>query len=99
MKKKCASRRVEGSFKRKFIKKGKDLSSTGALKQERSLESASKWLKIIKLRNTRRAKGPQKFIQSRDEKPKKERKEKKKDLKKEKKPARLKTQKGSLGKS
>ena len=37
-----------------------------ALRQERSLESASKWPKIIKLRNTRRAKGPQKFIQSRD---------------------------------
>ena len=47
--------------------------------------------KIIKLRNTRRAKGPQKFIQSRDERPKKK--------KNEKKPARLKTQKGGLGKS
>ena len=92
-------RGVEGSSRRKFIKKGKDSSSTSALKQERSLESASKWLKIIKLRNTRRAKGPQKFIQSRDEKPKKRKKRKKKDLKKEKKPARLKTQKGSLGKS
>ena len=99
MKKKCASRRVEGSSKRKFIKKGKDSSSTSALKQKRSLESASKWLKIIKLRNTRREKGPQKFIQSRDEKPKKRKKRKKKDLKKEKKPARLKTQKGGLGKS
>ena len=92
--KKCASRRVEGLSKRKFIKKGKDSSKTSALRQERSLESASKWLKIIKVRNTRRAKGPQKFIQSRDERPKK-----KKDPEKEKKPAKLKTQKGSLGKS
>ena len=78
MKKKCASRRVEGSSKRKFIKKGKNSSSTSALKQERSLESASKWLKIIKLRNTRRAKGPQKFIQSRDERPKKKKIEREK---------------------
>ena len=75
--KKCASRRVEGSSKRKFIKKGKDSSNTSALRQERSLESASKWLKIIKLRNTRRAKGPQKFIQSRDERPKKKKDPKK----------------------
>ena len=40
--------------------------------------------------------GGQKFIQSRDERPKKE---KKKKEKKKKKPARLKTQKGGLGKS
>ena len=70
------------------------------MRQERSLESASKWPKIIKLRNTRRAKGPQKFIQSRDERPKKKKKkEKEKEKEKEKKPARLKTQKGGLGKS
>ena len=84
-------RRVEASSKRNFIKKGKDSSSTERCKcieARRSLKSASKWLKIIKLRNTRRAKGPQKFIQSRDERPKKK-----------KKPARLKTQKGGLGKS
>ena len=41
--------------------------------------------------------GGQKFIQSRNERPKK--KEKKEKKKKEKKPARLKTQKGGLGKS
>ena len=49
------------------------------MRQERSLENA--W-----------EKGPQKFIQSRDERPKKKKKKKKK-------PARLKTQKGGLGKS
>ena len=100
-------RKVEGSSKRKFIKKEKiHQAQKGAspLRQERSLESASKWPKIIKLRNTRRAKGPQKFIQSRDERPKKKKKRKKKRKKrkkkeKEKKPARLKTQKGGLGKS
>ena len=83
-------RRVEGSSKRKKnihqAQKG-----ASALRQERSLKSASKWLKFVK-RNTRRAKGPQKFIQSRDERPKKKKKKKKK-------PARLKTQKGGLGKS
>ena len=42
--------------------------------------------KSIKLRNIRREKCPQKFIQS-------------KEKKKKKKPARLKTQKGGLGKS
>ena len=91
-------RRIEGSSKRKFIKKEKiHQAQKGAspLRQERSLESASKWPKIIKLRNTRRVKGPQKFIQSRDERPKK----KKERKKKKKKPARLKTQKGGLGKS
>ena len=53
------------------------------------------------LRNTRRAKGLQKFIQSRDERPKKKKRERKKEKKKEKekKPARLKIQKGGLGKS
>ena len=77
-------RRVEGSSKRKKnihqAQKG-----ASALRQERSLKSASKWLKFIK-RNTRRAKGPQKFIQSWDERPKKEKKkEKKRKKKKEKK--------------
>ena len=72
MKKKCASRRVEGSSKRKFIKKGKNSSSTSALKQERSLESASKGPKSIKLRKTMREKCPQNFIQSREEKKRKE---------------------------
>ena len=98
-------RGIQDTSKRDFVKKGKihqAQKGTSASRQERSLESASKWLKIIKLRNTKRAKGPQKFIQSRDERPKKKKerkKTKKKDPKKEKKPARLKTQKGSLGKS
>ena len=74
-------RRVEGLSKRKKkihqVQKG-----ASALRQERSLESASKWLKFIK-RNTRRAKGPQEIIQSRDERPKK--KEKKREKKKKKK--------------
>ena len=93
-------RRVEGSSKRKKnihqAQKG-----ASALRQERSLKSASKWLKFIK-RNTRRAKGPQKFIQSRDERPKKKKKEKRLKIKiknKKKAPTRLKTQKGGLGKS
>ena len=76
--KKCASRRVEVSSKRKFIKKGKDSSNTSALRQERSLESASKWLKTIKLRNTMRAKGPKSsFNQEMKDQKKKKRKEKK----------------------
>ena len=86
-------RGIQDSSKRDFVKKGKihqAQKGTSASRQERSLESASKWLKIIKLRNTKRAKGPQKFIQSRDERPKKkkkkERKEKKKTQKKKKSP-------------
>ena len=44
--------------------------------------------------------GGQKFIQSRNERPKKKKNKRKKKKKKEKKkPARLKTQKGGLGKS
>ena len=68
-------RRVEGSSKRKFIKKGKIPQAQkggSASRQERSLESASKWPKIINLKKkTSRAKCPQKFIQSRDERQKK----------------------------
>ena len=79
-------RRVEGSSKRKFIKKkgkkkGKRFikqKGASALRQERSLESASKWLKIIKLRNTMRAKGPKSsFNQEMKDQKKKKRKEKK----------------------
>ena len=70
-------RRVEGSSKRKK-KIHQAQKGASALKQERSLESASKWIKFIK-RNTRRAKGPQKFIQSRDERQKKEKKKKRKE--------------------
>ena len=94
-------RGIQDSSKRDFIKKWKihqAQKGASALRQERSLESASKWLKIIKLRNTRREKCPQKFIQSRDESQKK----KKKPLgcqKKKKKPVRLKNQKGGLGRS
>ena len=63
-------RGIQDLSKRDFIKKGKihqAQKGASASRQERSLESASKWLKIIKLRNTRREKCPQKFIQSRDE--------------------------------
>ena len=77
-------RRVEGLSKRKKkihqVQKG-----ASALRQERSLESASKWLKFIK-RNTRRAKGPQEIIQSRDERPKKKEKKREKKKKKERSP-------------
>ena len=83
-------RGIQDSSKRDFIKKGKihqPQKGASASRHEKSLESASKGPKSIKLRKTRREKCPQKFIQSREKK------------KKKKKPARLKTQKGSLGKS
>ena len=90
------ARGIQDSSKRDFIKKGKihqAQKGASASRQEKSLESASKGPKSIKLRKTRREKCPQKFIQSREKKKEKEKKKKKK------KPARLKTQKGSLGKS
>ena len=85
-------RGIQDSSKRDFIKKGKihqAQKGVSALRQERSLQSASKGPKSIELRKKMREKCPQKFIQSR---------EKKKENKKRK-SARLKTQKGSLGKS
>ena len=84
-------RGIQDSSKRDFIKKGKihqAQKGASALRQERSLQSASKGPKSIKLRKKMREKCPQKFIQSREKKEKKKRKS-----------ARLKTQKGSLGKS
>ena len=88
-------RGIQDSSKRDFIKKKKKIhqaqKGVSASRQERSLESAWKWPKIINLRKTRRAKCPQKFIQLRDERQKKK--------KRKKKPVRLKTQKGDLGKS
>ena len=63
-------RGIQDSSNRDFIKKGKihqAQKGASASRQEISLESASKWPKIIKLRKKRRAKCPQKFIQSRDE--------------------------------
>ena len=77
---------VEGSSKRKFIKKRKDSSSIGRCKcieARKKSRECIKMTKIIKLGNTRSAKGPKKFIQSRDERPKKEKE--KKEIKKEKK--------------
>ena len=85
-------RGIQDSSKRDFVKKGKihqAQKGRSASRQERSLESASKGPKSIKLRRIRREKCPQKFIS-----PKKKKKKEKKI-----KPARLKTQKGSLGKS
>ena len=67
-------RGIQDSSKRDFIKKGKihqAQKGASALRQERSLESASKGPKNIKLRKTMREKCPQKFIQSRDESQKK----------------------------
>ena len=84
-------RGIQNSSKRDFIKKGKihqAQKGTSASRQEKSLENASKGPKSIKLRKTRREKCPQNFIQSREKKKKKKRKF-----------TRLKTQKGSLGKS
>ena len=83
-------RGIQNSSKRDFIKKGKihqAQKGTSASRQEKSLENASKGPKSIKLRKTRREKCPQNFIQSREKK------------KKKRKFTRLKTQKGSLGKS
>ena len=91
-------RGIQGSSKRKFIKKGKDSSSTErckCIKARKKSRECIKMTEIIKLKNTMREKCPQKFIQSRDERTQK----KKKKRKKERKLARLKTQKGSLGKS
>ena len=106
-------RGIQDSSKRDFVKKGKihqAQKGTSASRQERSLESASKGPKSIKLRKIRREKCPQKFIS-----PTKKKKEKKArqaenpkgrsrqklgpKKKKKRKPARLKTQKGGLGKS
>ena len=64
-------RGIQDSSKRNFIKKGKihqAQKGASASRQERSLESASKGPKNIKLRKTRRAKCPQKFIQSKENK-------------------------------
>ena len=83
-------RGIQDSSKRDFVKKGKihqAQKGTSASRQERSLESASKGPKSIKLRKIRREKCPQKFISPTKKKEKKR------------KPARLKTQKGGLGKS
>ena len=58
-------RGIQDSSKRDFDKKGKihqAQKGTSASRQERSLESASKGPKRIKLRKTRREKCPQKFI-------------------------------------
>ena len=69
---------IQDSSKRDFIKKGKihqAQKGASASRQERSLESASKGLKSIKLRKTKREKCLQKFIQSREKE--KKRKEKK----------------------
>ena len=71
-------RGIQDSSKRDFIKKWKihqAQNCASALRQERSLESASKGPKSIKLRKTKREKCLQKFIQSREKE--KKRKEKK----------------------
>ena len=71
-------RGIQDSSKIDFIKKWKIHQAekgASALRQERSLESASKGPKSIKLRKTRREKCPQKFIQSREKEKKKKRKE------------------------
>ena len=70
-------RGIQDSSKRDLVKKGKihqAQKGTSASKQERSLESASKGPKSIKLRKTRREKCPQKFIQSREKKKRKKEK-------------------------
>ena len=59
------SRGIQDSSKRNFVKKGKihqAQKGTSASRQERSLESASKGPKSIKLRKIGREKCPQKFI-------------------------------------
>ena len=74
-------RGIQDSSKRDFVKKGKihqAQKGISASRQERSLESASKGPKSIKLRKTRREKCPQKFIS-----PTKKNKNKKKKKRKE----------------
>ena len=86
-------RGIQGSSKRDFVKKGKihqAQKGTSASRQERSLESASKGPKSIKLRKKKGGKNVPKSSFNQEKKEKK---------RKEKKPARLKTQKGGLGKS
>ena len=75
-------RRVEGSSKREFIKKGKNSSST---KRCKCIEAMKKFREQTKMGGLGKIQG------------KKKKKKKKKEKKR--KPARLKTQKGSLGKS
>ena len=70
-------RGIQNSSKRDFIKKGKihqAQKGTSASRQEKSLENASKGPKSIKLKKKMRQKCPQKFIQSREKKRKKEKK-------------------------
>ena len=89
-------RGIQDSSRREFIKKEKihqTWKCASASRQERCIESASKWLK---LRKTKGGKRSPKCSFNRDMKDSKKKKKKKK---KEKKPARLKIQKGSLGKS
>ena len=83
-------RGIQDSSKRDFIKKGKihqAQKGASALRQERSLESASKGPKSIKLRKKKGGKNVPKSSFNQEKK------------KKRRKPARLKTQKGGLGKS
>ena len=86
---KKSRRFIQKKFHQKREKIHQAQKGASALRQERSLESASKWLKIIKLRNTRRAKGPKSSFNQ----------EMKDQKKKKRKLAKLKTQKGGLGKS
>ena len=102
-------RGIQDSSKRNFVKKGKihqAQKGTSASRQQRSLERASKGPKSIKLRKIRREKCPQKFISPTKKKarqaenPKGRSRQKLGPKKKKKrKTARLKTQKGGLGKS
>ena len=76
-------RGIQDSSKRDFVKKGKihqAQKGTSASRQERSLESASKGPKSIKLRKIRREKCPQKFISPTKKKKKKKRKRKESPL-------------------
>ena len=85
-------RGIQDSSIRDFIKKWKihqAQKGASALRQERSLQSASKGPKSIKLRKKKRGKNV----------PKSSFNQEKKKEKKKRKSARLKTQKGSLGKS
>ena len=70
-------RGIQDSSKRDFVKKGKihqAQKGTSASRQERSLESASKRPKSIKLRKIRKEKCPQKFISPTKKEKRKEKK-------------------------
>ena len=94
-------RRVEDSSKRKFIKKGKDLSSTERCKCIEARKKSRKCMgkRSPKVHSIKRLKTQKRKEAHQAENPKGRSRQKLEPKKKKKKPTRLKTQKGNLGKS